>query len=273
MKLKDLKFIKNIVIITVSDKPSAESTKISLSVKKLFIILSVYSIILCVTGFLVINFTPLSKLFYSEDYYYQKEEKEKFLELNKKILFLSKEIESLKTTNEKLRYAIILGDSSVFIKKNDSLKNGNLKKRIEGNLSYIIKVLWKLFFSDNQKQQIFTRPMSGFISREFNPDEGHYGIDIAAKTGTPIYAAASGYVLFADYTTEDGYMIIIIHPNDYISIYKHCSSLLKQKKETILQNELIALCGNTGKKSYGPHLHLEIWKNGQPLNPKTLFIN
>ena len=68
-------------------------------------------------------------------------------------------------------------------------------------------------------------------------------------------------------------MIIIIHPNDYISIYKHCSSLLKQKKEKIMQSELIALSGNTGKKSYGPHLHFEIWKNGQPLNPQKLFIN
>ena len=79
--------------------------------------------------------------------------------------------------------------------------------------------------------------------------------------------------MFSDHTLDDGYMIIIIHPNDYISVYKHCSSLLKRKREKIIQSEMIALSGNTGHKSHGPHLHFEIWKNGQPLNPQKLFIN
>lgn len=273
MRFKDLKYIKNLLIITVSEKPSAESNKINISVKKLFAFFLIYSLVLFTFGFLIINLTPLSKIFYSEDYYYQKEEQAKFAELNKKILFLSREIESLKTANERLRYAIMLGDSNVFIQKKDSIKRNDIKKKVEGNLFFIIQYLLNYIIASNQGDKLFMRPMNGFISREFNPDDGHYGIDIAVKTGSPIYAAASGYVAFADYTSDDGYMIIIIHPNDYISIYKHCSSLLKQKKEKIMQSELIALSGNTGKKSYGPHLHFEIWKNGQPLNPQKLFIN
>jgi murein DD-endopeptidase MepM/ murein hydrolase activator NlpD len=228
-----------------------------------------------VAGFLIINLTPLNKIFYSEDYYYQLEEKEKLLNLNKKILFLSKEIEELKTTNERLKYAIMLGDSDILKNANDSMININpkLKKKIEGNVFYIFQHLWHAAFSTDKNDHYFIRPIEGFISTKFNPEKGHYGIDIVAKTGTPIYAAASGYVVFSDYTVEDGYMIIIIHPNDYISIYKHCSSLLKPKKDRIIQSEVIALTGNSGHKSHGPHLHFEIWKNGKPLNPLELFTN
>lgn len=275
MKLKDLKNIKNLLIITFSDKPSFEGSKFNISFKKLLAIFFIYSSVLFVGGFLIINLTPLSKIFYSEDYYYQIEEQEKYLELNKKLLFLSKEIEDLKTTNERLRYAIMLGDSNLLNPANDSVKNYNqkLKKKVEGNVLFIFRYIWDNIFTLNKNDNFFARPINGFISREFNPEEGHYGIDIVAKTGTPIYSTASGYVIFSDYTVDDGYMIIIIHPNDYISVYKHCSSLLKHKREKIIQSEMIALSGNTGHKSHGPHLHFEIWKNGQPLNPQKLFIN
>jgi len=275
MKLKDIKNIKNLLIITFSDKPSFEGLKFNISFKKLLAIFFVYSSVLFVGGFLIINLTPLSKIFYSEDYYYQIEEQEKYLELNKKLLFLSKEIEDLKTTNERLRYAIMLGDSNLVNPTNDSVKNYNqkLKKKVEGNVLFIFRYIWDNIFTSNKNDNFFARPINGFISREFNPEEGHYGIDIVAKTGTPIYSTASGYVIFSDYTVDDGYMIIIIHPNDYISVYKHCSSLLKHKREKIIQSEMIALSGNTGHKSHGPHLHFEIWKNGQPLNPQKLFIN
>jgi murein DD-endopeptidase MepM/ murein hydrolase activator NlpD len=273
MKLKDLKNIKSLLIITTSEKPSTESNKFNVTAKKLLMILTVYSSLLFVSGFLIINLTPLTKLFYSENFLYQKENQQKLLELNKKLLFLSKEIEGLKTTNERLRYAIILGDSNIFKPESDSEKNKNLKKKIEGNVLSISQYIWNNIISSSNEDVFFLKPIDGFISREFNPEEGHYGIDVVAKTGTPVYAAASGYVIFSDYTVDDGYMIIIIHPNDYISIYKHCSSLLKQKRDKIIQSEMIALSGNTGHKSYGPHLHFEIWKNGLPLNPQKFFIN
>lgn len=275
MKLKNLKNIKNLLIITISEKPSSESNQFNVSAKKLLVLLTLYSLLLFVSGFLIINLTPLGKIIFSEDYYYQKADQEKLFDLNKKMLFLTKEIEELKTTNERLKYAIILGDSNVFKPGKDSLKNNNLnmKKKVEGNLLFIFQYILNNIFSSIDKDVFFSKPIDGFISREFNPEAGHYGIDIVAKTGTPVYAAASGYVIFSDYTVDDGYMMIIIHPNDYISIYKHCSSLLKQKREKIIQSDIIALSGNTGHKSHGPHLHFEIWKNGQPLNPLKQFIN
>lgn len=275
MKLKDLRTIRNLLVITYSDKPSSESSKFSISVKKLLVIFSLYSLLLFITGFLVINYTPLSKIFYSEDYYYQIEEKGKLVELNKKLFFLTREIEELKATNERLKYAIMLADSSFLETINDSINKNNqtLKKKVGGNLLLVVRQILNSIFSSEDSGVFFTRPISGFISREFNPEAGHYGIDLVAKTGTPVYAAASGYVVFADYTIDDGYMIIIVHPNDYISVYKHCSLLLKQKREKIIQSEVVALSGNSGHKSHGPHLHFEIWKNGKPMNPLKLFIN
>jgi len=275
LKLKNLRNIKNLQIITSSEKPSSESSRVNISAKKLLVACAIYSLIIFVSGFLIINMTPLSKIFYSEDYYYQKEEQQKFLELNKKLLFLSREIEELKITNERLKYAIMLGDSSILKPANDSVKfnTQKLRKKVEGNALFIFQYIWNNIFLTDKNDNFFSKPIDGFISREFYPEAGHYGIDIVAKNGSPIYAAASGYVVFSDFTVDDGYMIIIIHPNDYISVYKHCSSLLKHKREKVIQGEIISLSGNSGHKSHGPHLHFEIWKNGKPLNPQKLFIN
>lgn len=275
MKLKDLFHIRQLLVITYSSKPSSESSQFNFSANKLLILFLFYSLIVFILGFIIIEFTPIKKVFSAENELSQKEQHEKLLELNKKVIFLSKEIEELKSTNERLRYAIILGDSNAF--KNEKpiheSKPKISKKKTEGNLLSIFQYLLENIFFTAGEDIHFIKPINGFVSRDYNPEEGHYGIDIIAKNGSPVYAAAGGYVVFSDFTVDDGYMIIIVHPNDYISIYKHCSSLLKNKKEKIVQGELIALAGNTGHKSHGPHLHFELWKNGKPLNPEKLFIN
>jgi len=124
-----------------------------------------------------------------------------------------------------------------------------------------------------EKIDYFIKPVNGFISRGFNTDKGHIGIDFVVKVGSPVYAAANGYVVFADYTSRDGYMMIINHTNDYITVYKHCSILLKKIRDRVFQGELISLSGNSGEITTGPHLHFEIWKQGQPINPKNVFSN
>ncbi len=142
----------------------------------------------------------------------------------------------------------------------------------------LLLILKKLFFTDSSKTSssknyFFIKPVDGFISRGFKPDKGHFGIDFVVKKGTPVYAAANGYVIFSDFTFKDGNMIIISHPNDYITVYKHCSSLLKRQRDVVLQGEIIALSGNTGEITSGPHLHFEIWKNGYPIDPENVLIN
>ena len=99
------------------------------------------------------------------------------------------------------------------------------------------------------------------------------GLDFAVRTGTSILASAAGYVVFAGFTADDGYMIILVHSDGYITVYKHCSGLTKKLRDSVLQGETIALSGNTGLATTGPHLHFEIWKNGQVIDPKDLLIN
>ena len=99
------------------------------------------------------------------------------------------------------------------------------------------------------------------------------GLDFSVKSGAPVYASESGMVIFADFTAGDGYKIIIQHDGGYISVYKHCSVLMKKERDIVSRGELIALSGNSGENTSGAHLHFEIWKDGKPLNPKEILIN
>lgn len=116
-------------------------------------------------------------------------------------------------------------------------------------------------------------PASGYITRGFDPTRGHYGIDIAGRRGSPIVAAADGYILFAGWTYDAGYMMIIAHSGGYFTFYKHNQSLLKTANTFVRRGEPIALLGNTGALSHGPHLHFEVWKDGIPRDPSEYVLN
>ncbi len=115
-------------------------------------------------------------------------------------------------------------------------------------------------------------PVLGYMTRGFNEAKSHFGIDYAGKRGTVISAAADGYVVFAGWTYNDGNMIIISHGSGFFTIYKHNQSLLKSANEFVKRGEPIALLGNSGQTSYGPHLHFELWKDGQPQNPEEYLL-
>lgn len=117
-----------------------------------------------------------------------------------------------------------------------------------------------------------TLPVTGYVTQEFKPEEQHFGIDFAGKEGSTIYAAADGNVIFAGWTYEDGYMIMIDHDNGYRTTYKHNQTLLRSVGEYVRRAEPIALLGNSGKLSYGPHLHFEVSKDGISLNPRDFLL-
>jgi murein DD-endopeptidase MepM/ murein hydrolase activator NlpD len=106
-----------------------------------------------------------------------------------------------------------------------------------------------------------------------NLQKQHYGVDIAAAKDTPIKAVDDGTVIIASYTAETGYILQIQHDNDLISVYKHNSVLLKKQGEKVRAGEAIAIIGETGEYSSGPHLHFEMWRNGIALNPESFFIS
>lgn len=117
----------------------------------------------------------------------------------------------------------------------------------------------------------FYKPIEGIITDQFDPKIKHYGIDIVSTQNEPIKAIQGGTVVFSGWTSEDGYVITIQHPNNFISIYKHNSSLMKSLGDNVLSGEVIALIGNTGELSQGQHLHIEIWQNGYPVDPEKLI--
>ncbi|MCB0602912.1 MAG: M23 family metallopeptidase [Saprospiraceae bacterium] len=113
----------------------------------------------------------------------------------------------------------------------------------------------------------FVPPVNGEISAPFMPDKEHFGVDVLAPKNTPVRATMDGYVIASDWTLETGYTIGIQHDNNLISFYKHNSVLLKKVGEPVKAGEAIAIIGNTGTLSDGPHLHFELWQNGKPINP------
>ncbi|MGB1480804.1 MAG: M23 family metallopeptidase [Flavobacteriales bacterium] len=110
-------------------------------------------------------------------------------------------------------------------------------------------------------------PLVGGVSDELDLGVGHLGVDLVAPEGTAIQSVDDGSVLFSSYTIETGYTLVIQHRGDRVSIYKHCASLLKRQGDLVAGGEAIALMGNTGELSSGPHLHFEWWVKGQPVDP------
>jgi len=272
--LKYIKKLKNFSVIFIPEDTSHSARSLKLSFPNLLWIGILYTIIISVFGFYTLSLTGLDYYFLPANAGLREQDRQKVEELNNKMIFLVKELEKLKATNDRLRYALILGDSTLFDsldQPEDTTKKGNTLP-VEGN---ILMITYKLFFDETIQDEslLFIKPINGFLSKKFDSEKGHMGLDFSVKEGTPVYASAGGYVVFADYTVNDGYMIILSHLNGYVSVYKHCSSLIKGVRESVEQGELLALSGNTGRKTSGPHLHFEIWNNGKPVDPEKHFIN
>ncbi len=127
------------------------------------------------------------------------------------------------------------------------------------------------FNRDNESSYLLFPPIKGAIIDKLNTQKQHYGVDIAAPKDTPIKAIEDGTIIIAAYTAETGYILQIQHDNDLISVYKHNSVLLKKQGEKVRVGEAIAIIGETGEFSSGPHLHFEMWRNGVALNPESFF--
>lgn len=117
------------------------------------------------------------------------------------------------------------------------------------------------------EEQYFYTPIQGIVTTEFNLKDEHYGIDIVSKINEPVKSVAEGTVIFADWTQESGNVIAIQHRGNIISVYKHNSALLKKVGTFVNSGQVIAIIGNTGEFTTGPHLHFEMWYSGHPVDP------
>ena len=127
---------------------------------------------------------------------------------------------------------------------------------------------YNLFESASAKTNftLFT-PISGTVSQKYDAEKRHYAVDIVAPRDTPVKAVANGVVIFSEWTTETGYVIILEHKEGLLSVYKHNGSLNKAQGDIVRSGEVIASVGNTGELTTGPHLHFELWDNGTSINP------
>jgi len=115
---------------------------------------------------------------------------------------------------------------------------------------------------------LFFTPIKGVITNVFDTDKQHFGIDIVSRKNEAIKSVLDGTVILSTWTVETGYVIGIQHPQGIVSFYKHNSALLRRVGDIVKAGEAIAIIGETGELTTGPHLHFELWSQGTPVNPQ-----
>lgn len=153
-----------------------------------------------------------------------------------------------------------------------SPEDSQLRKEVEEmekySLVYTEKEAGQVGFNNSSiRNMFFFTPIEGKLINAFQPLNRHYGVDIVADENAPVKACLEGTVLFSDWTTKTGYVIVIQHKNNVISAYKHNAALLKKQGDLVRAGDPIAIYGNSGSLTTGHHLHFELWNNGVPMDP------
>lgn len=274
MSLFSFKNLKKSSVYITPNFPTLETKRYKFKIFQLinyFIILLLILILLLSIAF---TFTPLNNLVMFLENNKLIEQSERIGVLEKKLVIMTSELNRISNVDKRLNYALTLAktdslDSTAAIYDSLRKSKGN-RIPVEGSILLIFEKLLNDIFSDSI---FFINPIDGIIGKKFNPEKGHLGIDYSVSEGTLVIAPANGTIIFANHTTNNGNVLIIQHKENYLSIFKHCAALLKSVRENVVQGEPIALSGNTGINTSGPHLHFEIWKNSKPIDPSGLLIN
>ena len=275
-----LKRIFNDYKVVVSSEDTFEE-KLSFKANKInaFIIMLLYSIILIAFTISIVFFTQLREMVpgYSSS------------DLLNRAIYLTKKTDSLEqqiALNNKFYKSIedvLSGKVDEFISRDELSIDSNLINpdifTISPNLQDSILRQYvenedKFNLTNNElviENKMFFSPIKGEITQSFNFNENHFAIDIAADIGTPVKSVLDGKIIFSEWSLETGYVVVIDHGENIISVYKHNSKTLKEQNDFVQAGEVIAYSGNQGNLSSGPHLHFELWKNGTPIDPEPLL--
>ena len=263
-------------LVLRKDETLEEIGSYRLTLLNLYILLS--SIVLIAMGLMamVIFFTPLKRLVPG---YGTPSQHPDYISLNKKITALEAEIIDYKSYYEHFSRMITHPDSieAPVTAHTSKVRSGSLQQENDPVIqedekprplqSVAVKSSTPDAMLDIADYRYLMPPISGVVSNGFDPKTDHLGVDVLAPHNTPVKAIWDGHVITADWTLETGYTIGIQHTNDMVSFYKHNASLLKRNGAFVRAGEAIAIIGNTGKLTSGPHLHFELWLQGKPVDP------
>ena len=185
----------------------------------------------------------------------------------KTIASLQKKIQKKDEIVEKLNQHIHLTQNYATLDSMIPIPDMDFRKKVESEERFSIRD-----FKTSKKTMHFIAPVTGTITEGFNRKDKHYAVDVAVDKHTPIKAIANGVVIFTQWTMDAGYVIMIMHLNGYVSVYKHNYILNKQQGDIISAGEVIGASGSVDHFSTGPHLHFELWYKNYPVNPID-FIN
>ena len=261
-------------IVIIADNSLEERMSIRFSILKFFALISSVLVIVIFTTLFVVTNSSLSQ-------YIPGRSKNDVLQslvelniqadslrasLNKRDAYLNN-IESvlsgsdsflISNNNLSAEAALDLENISFEASKEDSILRVIVENEERGSLNYDKK---------DDDNFVFFPPVIGYISDTFNFQKKHFAVDLVAKKNSKISSVLDGTVIVSDWSSEVGYFIGIQHKDNYISFYKHNSSLLKKVGDYVSAGEHVAVIGNSGEFSSGPHLHFELWHNGSPVNP------
>ncbi|EGV42995.1 M23 family metallopeptidase [Bizionia argentinensis JUB59] len=283
-KKKPRKFAKKLLnkyrLVILNEDTFEERISLKLTRLNVFVLLSLSAIFLVVSTSILIAFTPLREYIpgYSSvalkkratELNYKTDSLQRVIAINEQYFssikkVLHGEIDKVDFNKDSIIEATKQEAKTFDLSpsKEDSLLREKVKKEDKYNLFESAKL---------NSSFILFPPVSGEISQEYNVEEKHFAVDIVTKKDTPVKATADGTVIFADWTTDGGYVIILEHSQGLISVYKHNALLTKSQGDLVTAGEVIATTGNSGELTTGPHLHFELWSDGYPINP-TNFID
>ncbi len=281
---KEKKFAKKLLhkyrLVILNEDTFEERFAIKLTRLNVFVITSISSILLIILTILLIAFTPLREYIpgYSStslkkkatDLNYKTDSLQQVIALNQRYFtsiknVLTGEVKTVDFNRDSILKATKQDTEllSVLTNREDSLLREKVNKEDKYNLFESVTTASNF---------VLFPPVNGTITEDYNIEEKHFAVDVAVVKDTPVKATADGTVIFAEWTVETGYVMIIEHSQELISVYKHNATLTKEQGDLVKAGEVIAMAGNTGQYSTGTHLHFELWSKGYPVNP-TNFID
>ena len=272
-----VKFLIKTYRLTTTNKSSLKESQIADFKGYQLVVFIIYSIILVfIVSFLLVAYSPIKNLMPQTEL----AKKKKIIELMINIDSLERDL-LLKNQYVSAINKIINGevvDSVVLVHNKHTLapeeislspskEDSLLRKEVLDSELYNIPDSHKNNLSPLE-DFVFYKPVDGLITSSFDPQEKHFGVDIVTATNTPVKSCLDGVVVFADWSSSKGNVIIIQHVDNIVSSYMHNSILVKETNDLVKAGEVVGVVGNSGELTSGPHLHFELWQNGMPIDPE-----